>query len=211
MTNTRCTTISRGVQTLAVLAGLLLVTTACSDSDEKPDVRVGPTSTSGGASSNNDATPDSKIASDASEAVVRKYYPTIDGLRQDLSRSAEELEGVTASTQLAAQRKLLEDQRDEGLLQVGDTAIISLEIQSVSLDNSDPATGKVPTAIVDVCWSVDDVDVVDEDGASVVAPDRPAIGWTRFTVANYDWASDPVGGWRVAGGEDVEKAPCDAS
>lgn len=211
MTNTRCATVSRGVKALALLAGLLLVTTACSDPDEKTDIRVGPTSTSGGASSDNDPTPDSKVASDAAEAVVRKYYPTIDALRQDLNRSADELEGVTASTQLAAQRKLLEDQRDEGLLQVGDTTIISLEIQSVSLDNSNPSAGKVPTAVVDVCWSVDDVDVVDEDGASVVAPDRPAIGWTRFTVANYDWASDPVDGWRIAGGEDLEKAPCDAS
>ena len=57
----------------------------------------------------------------------------------------------------------------------------------------------------------DKVIVVDKGGDSVVSPDRVTVGWTRLTVANYDWTSGLVGGWRVAGGEDLTKAPCDAS
>lgn len=207
MANTRLTTVLRGAQKFAPVVVLLVAVTACTNSSDGPEPGPRPT-----ASASDTASPSKTVvAADAAATIVRKYYPTVDALRQDPKRSAQELETVTASTQLAAQRKLLESQRKQRLHQVGDTKIIKLEAQSISLDNSDPAAGKVPTAIVDICWDVSAVDVVDDSGESVVAPDRAAIGWTRFTVANYDWASNPTDGWRVAGGEDLKKAPCDAS
>ena len=89
--------------------------------------------------------------------------------------------------------------------------ISELKVQSVNLDNSDPEAGKVPTVVIDVCWDVSKVDVLDKSGKSIVSPDRPDTGWTRYTVANYDYAADPTGGWRVATGQDLKKTPCAAS
>jgi hypothetical protein len=207
MTNTRLTTVLREARNLAPVVVLFVAVTACTTSSD--DTEPGPRPT---ASSSDTASPsETVVASDAAATIVRTYYPTVDALRQDPERAAQELESVTASTQLAAQKKLLESQRKQRLHQVGNTKIIKLETRSISLDNSDPAAGKVPTAIVDVCWDVSSVDVVDDSGESVVTPDRAAIGWTRFSVANYDWPSNPADGWRVAGGEDLKKAPCDAS
>lgn len=208
MTNTNFTTVALGIQTLAVVVALLVAGTACTDSGSDPAPSATPTASSPTAPTPSTGT---EVASEAASEIVRQYFATVDALRQDPKGSSGELAAVAASTQLAAQKKLLSSQRKQGLHQIGDTKVIELEVQSVSLDNSDPAVGKVPTAIVDVCWDVGDVDVVSDDDESVVAPDRVAIGWTRFTVANYDWASDPTGGWRVAGGEDLKKAPCDAS
>ena len=90
-------------------------------------------------------------------------------------------------------------------------AINELKVQSVNLDNSDPDAGKVPTVVIDVCWDVSKVDVLDKSGKSIVSPNRPDTGWTRYTVANYDYAADPTGGWRVATGQDLKKTPCAAS
>ena len=87
------------------------------------------------------------------------------------------------------------------MYQVGDTKIVKLKVQSISLDRS-------ATALVDVCWDVSGVDIVDADGKSAVSPDRKDVGWTRFTVTNDKWDTAPVDGWRVSGGSDLEKAPC---
>lgn len=208
MTNTNFTTVARGIQTLAVVVALLVAGTACTESGDDPGASATPT-----ASSPTAPTPstDTEVASEAASEIVRQYFATVDALRQEPKGSSRDLSAVAASTQLAAQKKLLSSQRKQGLHQIGDTKVTELEVQSVSLDNSDPAAGKVPTAIVDVCWDVGDVEVLNGAGESVVTPDRVAIGWTRFTVANYNWASDPADGWRVAGGEDLKKAPCDAS
>jgi hypothetical protein len=88
--------------------------------------------------------------------------------------------------------------------------VVKLDVQSVNLDNSDPSASKVPTIQIDVCWDVSKVDVVDSAGKSIVSKSRPDIGWTRLTVANYDYVIDPQKGWRVATGQDLKKAPCAA-
>lgn len=103
------------------------------------------------------------------------------------------------------------DERSRGLVQTGETRIAELVVQSVDLDNSDPKAGRVPTVQVDVCYDVSDVDVVDEDGQSIVSPERPEVGWIRYFVANYEWATDPSAAWRVANSKSLEQAPCDAS
>ncbi|MFC8943354.1 hypothetical protein ACFT1B_35285, partial [Streptomyces griseoincarnatus] len=92
--------------------------------------------------------------------------------------------------------------------QTGSTQIADLVVQSVSLDNSDPTAGLVPTVQVDVCYDVGDVDLVDASGTSVISSSRPDRRWERLQVANYDYEADPTGGWRVASLETLEKAPC---
>jgi hypothetical protein len=118
---------------------------------------------------------------------------------------------VAISTELAAQRNTLRNQRKQDLRQVGDTKIGVLTVESVNLDNSDPNAGKVPTVQVDVCFDVSQVDLVDRSGKSVVNPDRPDTAWVQFLVANYQWDKDPDGGWRVASSQDLKRKPCDVS
>ncbi|MER6971186.1 hypothetical protein ABT304_09045 [Nocardioides sp. NPDC000445] len=117
---------------------------------------------------------------------------------------------VETSSMLSADRHLLEGERSKKLRQVGDTEVADTSVESVSLDNSDPDAGKVPTVTVDVCWDVSAADLVDADGKSVVSPDRADVGWTRFIVANYRYRTDPLTGWRVASAEDLKQQPCEA-
>jgi hypothetical protein len=193
---------------------LLAAMTACADDDGKDPGASGsptPSSSPTTASPAPTAPSESEVASEAASAVVRRFFATVDAVRQDSSRPSTDLAAVAASIELAAQKKLLSSQREKGLRQVGNTTVVTLEVQSISLDNSDPATGHVPTAVVDVCWDVSQVDVLDRAGQSVVSPDRPSVGRTRLTVANFAYATDPAGGWRVSGGKDLKKASCAAS
>lgn len=179
---------------------------AAPDSTPTPSPSVGETVTSPNPSP---TSPEDEASASAVEAVTA-YYSTIDSLRQDPKAPISNLDAVAVSTQLSAQQKFLTSQRNDGLHQVGDTKIIVTKIQSVSLDNSDPPAGRVPSVTIDVCWDVSGADLLDADGKSVVPADRADRGWTRLTVANYSWETDPQAGWRVAGGEDVEKSPCTA-
>lgn len=154
-------------------------------------------------------TSDTDAASAAATDTVRNYFSVLDDLRQDDRKSLEDLNKVATSTQLATQSRLLENERAKKLRQVGDTELPDVTVESVNLDNSDPDAGKVPTVMLDVCWDVSDADLVDTSGESVVSPDRGDVGWTRYTVANYDYQTDPMTGWRVASGKDLQQPPCD--
>lgn len=147
-------------------------------------------------------------AADAAELLLRQYFVTIDSLRQQSDRPLTALKSVAISSQLAAQKRLIKDQRAKGLRQTGSTKLVELTVQSVNLDNSDPQAGRVPTVQIDVCYDVSGVDVLNSDGASVVSGDRPVTGWVRYLVSNYDWAQNPGTGWRVASGSDLEREPC---
>ncbi|MFI5623468.1 hypothetical protein ACIA03_08390 [Nocardioides sp. NPDC051685] len=142
--------------------------------------------------------------------TVEDYFDVLDAVRQRNDRTLKNLRDVAVSTQLTAQTRLVENERAKKLTQVGDTELADIKVESVNLDNSDPDAGKVPTVMVDVCWDVSGADLVDKNGNSVVSPDRADVGWTRYTVANYDYQSDPVSGWRVASGKDLRQPPCEA-
>ena len=195
----------RGAIAVATAALLLAATTSCAN-DRTDPAEAGSHSPSSPAPSRSSPTPPSEgeTASEAASAVLRQYFATVDLVRQDPKRPETDLDAVASSSQLTAQKNLLKSQRDGGLLQVGDTKIVELNVESVSLDS--PAT-----ALIDVCWDVSGVDIVDADGKSVVSPDRKDVGWTRFTVTNDKWDSAPTDGWRVSGGSDLENAPCAGS
>ena len=152
-----------------------------------------------------------ELAAQHASRAVRRYFFVVDELRQRPSQALSALSTVATSVQLSAQEKLVQGERDKGLRQTGATRVAELTVQAVNLENSDPDAGRVPTATIDVCWNVADVDIVDRRGRSVVAPARPETGWTRFTVANYHWSGNPMNGWRVATGLDLKKAPCAAA
>lgn len=205
---------SRGVKALATAVLLLAAMSACSDDGNGPSATATPTPTSP-APTTTSSTPtpptDSQIASEAASSVVREYFATVDLLGQDPSIPLRRLNTVATSIQLAAQKRLLQQQRGQGQVQTGDTTVSVLDVRDVNLDNSRPKEGVVPTVTIDVCWDVSGVDVVDGSGNSVVSPSRPDRSWTRYTVINQQWEQQPANGWRVASGQDLEKAPCAAS
>jgi hypothetical protein len=200
---------------LAAAATLLLVLSACSGESGDPgnDPTATPTSTSTSPTPSASETPPTEVeaASQAAEATVREYYEIRDQLGLDPTAPLRLFRQVATSIELEAQQRLFKKERSQGLVQTGHTRIAELVVQSVDLNNSDPKAGRVPTVQVDVCYDVTDVDVVDEDGKSIVNPDRPEKGWIRYFVSNYKWETDPSGAWRVATSKSLERAPCDAS
>jgi hypothetical protein len=191
---------------------MLAAVSACGGSDTDPPATAEPSSTSPSAPTTtaSPSSPSDAASADATE-TVRSYFTVVDQLRSDPAADLKKLKSVATSAQLNAVETLIDRQRDEGQRQTGTSAINELQVQSVNLDNSDPKAGKVPTVVIDVCWDVSKVDVLDKSGKSIVSPTRPNTGWTRYTVANYDYAADPTGGWRVATGQDLKKTPCAAS
>ena len=190
---------------------MLAALSACGNNDANPSPP--PASSSSPTASSSSASPASPSDQAAAHAtdLVRRYFVTLDEVRTKPASSLSRLKAVAIGTQLTAQTKLVKEGRQRGLRQVGSTRIAHLTVQSINLDNSDPSSGKVPTVTVDVCWDVSDADLVDKNGQSVVSPDRPDRGWTRYTVANYHWGSDPSGGWRITSSQDLKQTPCAAS
>ncbi|MFI8528389.1 hypothetical protein ACIGB8_28285 [Promicromonospora sukumoe] len=145
------------------------------------------------------------------EELVHEYYAVIDQLGADQDVPLSRLKNVTASVELQVRQADLEQWRKDGWRKTGTTQISDLTVQSVTLENSDPAAGLVPTVQIDVCYDVSAVDILDAEDTSVVSPDRADRAWERLQVANYTYEDDPSGGWRVAALESLEKAPCAAS
>lgn len=203
---------ARVVTGVATAALLLVVMTSCANDGGDPAASGSPAPSSPAPTTATRTPPsETETASEAASALLRKYFATVDQLRQQPKRPISELGAVAISTQLAAQEKLIQTQRSNGLRQTGSTTIAKLTVQSVNLDNTDPRAGKVPTVQIDICYDVSGVDILDKDGKSVVSPDRPETGWVRYLVSNYKWKADPRGGWRVASGADLKQAPCAAS
>lgn len=194
--------------TTAVL--LFAVATSCAQSPGGTGPTTKPDPSSKAPTSTSPESQEDRASTDAEDAV-RAYFKTVDALQQDPSEDLEGLSKVAIGVQLNAQKLSIEQLRKAGRHQTGNTDVAEMKVQSVNLDNSDPKAGKVPTVTVDACWDVAGVDVVDKIGKSVVSPDRPDDGWTRFTVANYHWSENPNGGWRVANGQDLEQPSCKAS
>lgn len=207
-------TIRLGLTSWATGAIVLAATAACSDgstSTEPPAPSLSATSAAPSPTTSPRPTSPSDAASADAAKVMRSYFTVVSQVGQNPNSPLKRLQTVATGTQLQALETLHRSQRDQGRRQTGSTVINELWVQSVNLDNSNPEAGKVPTVVIDVCWDVSGVDVLDRTGTSVVSRDRPDIGWTRYSVANYDYADDPNGGWRVATGQDLEDEPCAAS
>lgn len=197
---------SRAVTWVPKAAAVLLLatTSACAVGRDHPPVSDTPSASQLNPLATDSSDSPGINASSAASSAVRAYFATVDQVRQDAKRPETDLEAVASSTQLTAQKRLLKNQRESGRRQVGDTKVVDVSVESVSLD--DPAT-----AYIDVCWDVTGVDILDADGKSVVTDGRKDVGWTRFVVTNPAWETAPTDGWRVSSGSDLEKEPCAAS
>lgn len=197
---------------LATATVVVVAVTGCANSGTSPATSGSPNPSSP-APTTAVSTPqsDSEVASADSTALVRRYYGTLDTVRQHIALPLSRLSGVATSVELSSLTTLVGGERAKGQHQTGATKIAKLVVQSVNLDNADPAAGRVPTVQIDVCWNVTSVGFLDASGHSIVSPGRPDTGWTRLTVANYHYAADPTQGWRVATSQDLTRKPCAAS
>lgn len=196
------TTLGGAVLLLAVAA----TTTACGGSGT--DATPSPSKASSTApTSSAPADPRDQAKADAQEALKR-YFEVGNQVGQNPKVPLAKLKTVETSTLLFAEQHQYEKWRSSGWKQVGDLKVTKMQVQSVSLDNSDPTKGKVPSVTVMVCTDSSNVDVVDKSGKSVVLSTRPRALTTLYTVANYHWKADPSNGWRVATGTDKEVGKC---
>ena len=202
----------RTAQTVLIATLLLALTAGCTASTgTSSPPPTGSTMTplpSVSASPSPTPTDPKALARAHAQDLVLKYYALTDEVGVDPDVPLSRLERVATSVELSTRQEIVKQWRSDGWRKTGQTRITDLVVQSVSLDNSDPKAGLVPTVQVDVCYDVSEVDLVDESDASKVNSDRADRAWERLQVANYDYEDDPVGGWRVAALETLEKAPC---
>ena len=154
-----------GLTFLATGTFLLAVVSACSDDDagrSPADPTSSATPSAMSPSTSASPTSPSDAAVTAATSLMETYYAVVDELRTDPASDLKKLESVATSTQLTAQQTFISRQREQSRRQTGTTTIDTLTVQSVNLDNSDPDAGKVPTVVLDVCWDVSKVDVLDE-------------------------------------------------
>lgn len=197
--------------TTASAALLLGVLAGCSEDPARTTSPPEPTTDSTPSTGTPASEPpsDSEMAEQAASQLMRGYYATVDRLRQDPTQPLSQLRTVANGGQLEAQTIFTRNQRKAGNRQAGGAQVVVVVVQSVNLNSS--GQGQIPTVQLDVCWDVSAVDVLDRDGRSIVSPERPDRGWTRYTVANHQWKTSPDDGWRVVSGRDLEKAPCSAA
>jgi len=154
-------------------------------------------------------TTESERAAANAEALVDEYYRVTDAVAEDPT-DLEPLKTVATSAELIRLQNTFRPWSEEGWHKTGTIQVIDRTIQSVSLDNSDPDSGVVPTVQIDVCYDVADVDVVDASGDSQVDANRPDRAWERLWVSNSDYGDDPESGWLVADRKTLEREPCAA-
>ena len=198
------------------LAAAVIAVIAVSGCDSSP--APAPTSTPPSSTNSESQTPDTEksSASESEEAaanaevVLRDYYAVVDELRSDPASDLVGLDAVANSIALSSRQRQLERERGEGWHQTGQTKIVVVDLQGVELNNMDADGSVAPLVQFDVCIDVSGVDVLDANGSSVAAAGRPATGWERQIVINYDWENDPVGGWRVSTSETLGQQSCEA-
>jgi hypothetical protein len=165
--------------TLASLAAL----TACNDSGDgtaKPTARptsVKPTTTPSPTPSTSDE------GTEAAEAAVVKLWATLDELSINPNIKLERLAAVARGQALFQwQFTYLRADRRKGWRQIGESSVVSASARHL-------ANG--PRYKVDACVDFSKVNVVDKQGKSVVAAERPARTRDTYTV------EDTGSGWFV--------------
>lgn len=191
---------------VALLLTIATTATACggSGNDASPPATKSP---SPATSSSTPTDPRDQAKADAL-AMLRRYFVVGDQVGQNPKTPLSKLKSVETSTMLAADQHQFEQWRSSGWKQVGGGGVTKMEVQTVSLNNSDPAKGKVPYVTVLVCTDASGVDVVDKTGKSQVLPTRPKLLTSEYTIANYHWTADPANGWRVATATDKAVGKC---
>lgn len=151
------------------------------------------------------ASPSEQAAADV-EALVREYYRVSDAVAK-APADVTPLDAVAADPELSRSKSGFDRWAADDWHQVGDLTVAELVVQSVSLGSANDES----TAQVDVCYDVGGLDILDADGASQVAAERPDRRWERLTVVSADDSAGPGNAWRVSDRKTLEQEPCAAS
>jgi len=158
MTNTR----SLVAATLAVAA--IAATSACTTNDPKA-----PSTTTSATSPTTTPTPSSTSLSPAEQDVkdaaqtIARFWGVLDALASDQKKSLDELATVSRDSSINTWRQLLTRHRVQQLTQTGKTVVGESSAKPISASRF----------AVTACIDVSKVNLVDKDGKSVVAANRP--------------------------------------
>jgi hypothetical protein len=193
---------------------LVLLTAACGgDGDDPPQTQPTASQTASSIPTKT-LSPQEQREEDAkadAEATIARYFRVTDEVGTDLKTPLSKLRTVSISTDLAIIEKRYRQERSKGVHQTGKTKAAVQSVEEVNLDNSAPKRSVVPFVLLSVCVDVSEVDVLDRQGSSIVAPSRPEATVSRYAVSNYEWRTNRRGGWRVSSVEYVEEVEsCDA-
>ena len=159
MTNTR----SLIVATLALAA--ITATSACAANDPKPSPSAttsAPSATPTLTSSSASLSPAEKDAKDAAQTITR-FWAVLDELASDPKRSLDSLAAVSRDPSITTWRQLLTRHRVRQEKQIGKTVVVETSVKPSSASRF----------VVAACIDVSKVDLVDKDGKSIVAANRP--------------------------------------
>jgi hypothetical protein len=137
-------------------------------------------------------------AASEAEQAVRRYYEVLDHIRTDPSVPVASLSEVAIGAQLTATTHLVNAERTRRERQTGSTVVDAQKTNIVSAE----------TVLVDVCWNVTNVVILDGSGHSVVTRSRQNVGWTQFVVTN---GTGSANGWRIESGQNLKQSPCTRS
>ena len=106
----------------------------------------------------------------AAEKAYAAYLKVSDEVAHDGGKDAERLQGLARGTLLSDDLDGFKSFASKGWHSVGDTKLTKTVLQSVDL-----GTGGEGSLTVYLCEDVSGVDVVDQNGASVVSAGRPEL------------------------------------
>ena len=147
----------------AVVLALGLLAAGCTKS-EPPQPTPTPSSASQSATASPSATPTIPASEAAAVARAKGFVAMLDKLSSNPKANLDELSTVARGKAADKWRQILLDDRSAGHRQTGST---KLTLISAKVGSSDQRW------VVTMCLDVSGVDVVDRDGKSVVAKNRP--------------------------------------
>ena len=146
-------------------------------------------------------------AVDAAQDAIKRYFRVRDDVgHQPTVENLAAYEDVAIGTALNDARNAHILMMEDKVHQTGYTVVESMTNPRVDLTNRVQVTPpEVPTVMLDVCYDVSDVDLINAQGKSVVPPDRKPRGVERIRVYNYTY---PDGPWKVGLVEMLKERTC---
>lgn len=175
-------------RTLLVSALLVWSLAGCSGPSDVPatSTEPPPADETTKAAPRDDTGPAQAELADAAEQAVVEYFRVTDELFRDPQLDLQRLVDVASGTELEELRRQLQEARADGRRQVGAAVVASLEMTDIS-------AGLPATADMEVCLDVGGIDVVDQDGVSVVTAarePRSVVGLTLVQGPDQAWRVD---------------------
>lgn len=145
-------------------------------------------------------------ATSKAEAAVVAYYEMKDAsLQAPANFKIEDYKKVAVSSALNDVQNLYNAAVLQGH-QIGGTTLDSVEVLDVDLAfEPDKTPPEIPTVQFSVCYDITDLNIVDQDGKSIVPPGRQNRGVAEVGVSNFEY---PEGPWLVGFVEYQEDKTC---